>query len=172
MRTGQKTESFTKFLELVQDFTEEPSGTGYEPPTWLEEIENEISRYRNRSEEDDEMLDLKDFIPQILLTQKQLQIITREIQLEEKDADQLDEEEYSDMVLDLLEQFSDDEVETILNGDLTDLEIETFWRGIQDLDAEENEGPSSRGKAKKKPRRSGNGPDQDPDDDEFKKLFE
>ena len=182
MRTGQKTDSFTKFLELVQDFTAEPSGTGYEPPTWLEEIENEISRYRNRSEEDDEMLDLKDFIPQILLDQKQLQIITREIQLEEKNSDQLEEEEYSDMVLDLLEHFSDDEVETILNGDLSDLEIETFWRNLQELEAaaeeeeEDEEETSSSEKSSSKgssrTKRSRNASNQDPDDDEFKKLFE
>ena len=128
------------------------------------------------------MLDLKDFIPQILLDQKQLQIITREIQLEEKNSDQLEEEEYSDMVLDLLEHFSDDEVETILNGDLSDLEIETFWRNLQELEAaaeeeeEDEEETSSSEKSSSKgssrTKRSRNASNQDPDDDEFKKLFE
>ena len=176
IRSGKETVSFTKFLELVQEFTAEPSGTGYEPPTWLEEIENEISRYRNRSEEDDEMLDLKDFIPQLFLDRKQLQTVIQEIQTEEAESEE-DEDEYSDLVMDLLEHFSDDEVETILNGELSDMDIETFWQNLQELNEEDEEDAPNRGKAKKKKRNSKKSnakkdPKKDPDDDEFKKLFE
>ena len=79
--------------------------------------------------------------------------------------------------MDLLEHFSDDEVETILNGELSDMDIETFWQNLQELNEEDEEDAPNRGKAKKKKRNSKKSnakkdPKKDPDDDEFKKLFE
>ncbi len=78
-RAGGETPSFTRFLELVKEFTEDAIGTGYEPPAWLEEIENEINHFRNRSEDDDEMLDLKDFIPLKPLLKVDIQQALREL---------------------------------------------------------------------------------------------
>ncbi|MBR0192573.1 MAG: hypothetical protein IJQ31_10985 [Thermoguttaceae bacterium] len=78
-RKGGETPSFNRFLELVKEFTADAIGTGYEPPDWLEEIEDEINRYRNRSEEDDEMLDLKDFIPSIPLRKTDILRIIHEL---------------------------------------------------------------------------------------------
>ncbi len=65
---GGDTPSFRKFLRHVQTFVDNPTGTGFEPPRWLEEVEEEVHRYRNKSEEDDEMLDLKDYTPRVTLT--------------------------------------------------------------------------------------------------------
>jgi len=79
VRAGGETPSFTKFLELVQEFTQDAIGTGYEPPTWLEEIENEVNHYRNRSEDDDEMLDLKDFIPSKPMLKTDIQHVIRDL---------------------------------------------------------------------------------------------
>ena len=69
VRAGGDTPSFRKFLQNVQVFLDHPTGTGFEPPRWLEEVEEEVQRYRNKSEDDDEMLDLKDFIPAVILSE-------------------------------------------------------------------------------------------------------
>ncbi|MDO4582961.1 MAG: hypothetical protein Q4D62_02550 [Planctomycetia bacterium] len=71
-RSGGETPVFDEFLKLAEEFSQKNTGTGFEPPRWLEEIEEEVQSYRSRSEEDDEMLDLSDFIPQRLLKQREI----------------------------------------------------------------------------------------------------
>ncbi|MDO4550939.1 MAG: hypothetical protein Q4C96_06770 [Planctomycetia bacterium] len=61
-RAGGDTPSFRKFLEYVQAFMAHPTGTGFESPRWLEEVEEEVQSFRNKSEDDDQMLDLKECI--------------------------------------------------------------------------------------------------------------
>lgn len=71
-REGDGCPSFVQFLDLVEEFSAQATGTGFEPPAWLEEIEDFVQKYRNRSEDDDEMLDLKDFIPAYFPSEKEI----------------------------------------------------------------------------------------------------
>lgn len=64
--------SFKMFLRGVDEFAQAPQGNGFELPTWLEAIEKESQRIRNRSEEEDEMLDLSAYIKPVSLTKTEL----------------------------------------------------------------------------------------------------
>ena len=74
--------AFQQFQKLIAEFSSEVSGTGFESPHWLEEVENEAQRYRTRSDEDDKMLDLKDFIPFNALTPRKFSVVMRELESE------------------------------------------------------------------------------------------
>ena len=71
-RNKQSADSFTLFVEGVEKFTEIPLGNGYEPPAWLDAVEKEAQRIRNVSEEEDEMLDLSEYVPHTYQTQEKL----------------------------------------------------------------------------------------------------
>ena len=60
------------FIDGVAKFTESPKGNGFELPAWLEAIEKEAQRIRNRSEEEDEMLDLSAYIKPVTQTKAKL----------------------------------------------------------------------------------------------------
>ena len=171
-RTGGETPSFTRFLELVKEFTADALGTGYEPPDWLEEIENEINHYRNRSEEDDEMLDLKDFIPSKLMTKTDIQRVIRTLNPNSKPAPSEHNplEEFNDIIKDssldkLMNRVNDpditmEELKDFLINQFQNQEIIGFDLGNELLNNEDLENTES------------DDSDEDDEDDIFRKLFE
>ncbi len=171
-KTGGETPSFTRFLELVREFTAVPSGTGYEPPSWLEEIENEINRYRNRSEEDDEMLDLKDFIPQNLLKQKEIKEIIAELNRNSASRNNLFR------LRSVSPKFFDegDEIYGVINGKSFNIsDLENILREKFRLQNEKNESEDgSEGVPEDEYSEfTDDSPEnEDREDDEFRKLFE
>lgn len=64
--------SFKLFTDGIERFAEHPKGNGFELPAWLEAIEKEAQRIRNRSEEEDEMLDLSAYIKPVMQTKAKL----------------------------------------------------------------------------------------------------
>lgn len=64
--------SFKMFIDGVARFAESPKGNGFELPSWLEDIEKEAQRIRNRSEEEDEMLDLSVYVKPVTQTKAKL----------------------------------------------------------------------------------------------------
>lgn len=82
-RSGGETPVFHEFLKLAEEFSQKNTGTGFEPPRWLEEIDEEVQKYRTRSEDDDEMLDLSDFVPLRLLKQKEIRDIFNELKIDQ-----------------------------------------------------------------------------------------
>lgn len=169
-RAGAETPSFTKFLELVKEFTAEASGTGYEPPAWLEEIEDEINSYRNRSEDDDEMLDLKDFIPQKLMLKTEIHGVLYELQAQEHLNGSPNLDESFESMKELLGNNLPDpqQLEMILN-DTSDLSMEEIEEKLKSFWEE---------KKSKKSSKHSNGEEDDEDSDDenedenFRKLFE
>lgn len=175
-RKGGETPSFTRFLELVKEFTRDALGTGYEPPDWLEEIEDEINRYRNRSEEDDEMLDLKDFIQSKPLQKSDIQKVIRELNTNPKSLFSDDDTpEKFDVIV--RENSLEKLVDRINDPDATMEEIKDFlinqFKNEIFVGIDLRNGPQ----AKEEPADDKeNHPDKDeePDDDDdmFRKLFE
>lgn len=185
-RAGGPTPSFHKLRELVKEFTREPSGTGYEPPTWLEEIENEINRYRNRSEDDDEMLDLKDFIPRKLLTKKETEKIIecmRKNHKIESDIDRISrkkEKLFQEISGNLNADFLNDLIKNDMIID-SGMDLHEFLQQMNSLAMEEDFSPDSdddsENQDSSKPSRQAekkraNNDDDENDDEEFRKLFE
>ena len=174
-RKGGETPSFTRFLELVKEFTKDAIGTGYEPPDWLEEIEEEINRYRNRSEEDDEMLDLKDFIPSIPLRKTDIQRVIRELNPNQKIllADDDDPENFDTIVKELalgklVDTLNDPDVtmEEVKDLLINQFKNETFVGIDLRNESQPKEHPTDDKKAQ-------SDDDEDSDDDAmFRKLFE
>ncbi len=180
-RAGGKTPSFNKLLELVGEFIAEPTGTGYEPPTWLEEIENEINRYRNRSEDDDEMLDLKDFIPRRLLTKKETENIVGSMQKNHKIENKTNRKKEK-LSQKIIGSFNDELLQDIILNAELDPEIldefiqkmnlfvteEDFSSGSEEKSEKQNFPKNSNVKSLKEKQDS----DNDEEDEEFQKLFE
>lgn len=82
-RSGGESPVFEQFLKLAEEFSQKNTGTGFEPPRWLEELEEEVQDYRTRSEEDDEMHDLSDFIPLRLLKQREIRDILMSLRMDQ-----------------------------------------------------------------------------------------
>ncbi|MBR6436459.1 MAG: hypothetical protein IKS45_08130, partial [Thermoguttaceae bacterium] len=64
--------SFKAFSDGVALFAQTPRGNGFELPAWLEAVEKEAQRIRNRSEEEDEMLDLSAYVKPVMQTKDKL----------------------------------------------------------------------------------------------------
>ena len=65
--------SFTFLEQEVAQFTEEPGGVGFEVPSWLEALEEEVSRLGNRDlDEDGEPVDDGPAIPQVRLSREEI----------------------------------------------------------------------------------------------------
>jgi hypothetical protein len=64
LRAGRMPVAFTFLEEEIAQFTEEPSGVGFEVPGWLEALEEEVSRLGKRAPDEEE--DLADADPAIL----------------------------------------------------------------------------------------------------------
>lgn len=180
-RAGGETPSFERLLELVKEFIAEPTGTGYEPPTWLEEIENEINRYRNRSEDDDEMLDLKDFIPRRLLTKNEIEKIIHSMRQNESLDHILDKKK--EKILQEINGNIDDEflqnmIHSEFDPELLDEFIQKmsvimagegiFPESVEEL--EENESGTVDNSDSRS--RKGRNDSESDEDEEFRKLFE
>ena len=64
--------SFKAFSDGVALFAQTPRGNGFELPAWLEAVEKEAQRIRNRSEEEDEMIDLSAYVKPVMQTKEKL----------------------------------------------------------------------------------------------------
>ncbi len=174
-RAGGETPSFAKFLELVKEFTAEPTGSGYEPPAWLEEIEEEINSYRNRSEDDDEMLDLKDFIPTRLLLKRNVMECLNDLRTQEHLSDLGTVSHYDEtesMAEMLMEHFQDPQALEMILNDTSDPSMEKIEEQLKKLWEEGNSRKNSRKKRKNRDEESHNGDDEDDENENFRKLFE
>ena len=79
LRAGQMPVSFTFLEEEIAQFTEEPGGVGFEVPSWLEALEEEVSRLSSPGLDDEgEPLDAAPAIPQVQLSREAI-----EMQIEE-----------------------------------------------------------------------------------------
>jgi hypothetical protein len=69
LRSGREPAAFSRLEEEIAQLTEEPSGAGFEVPTWLEALEEEVERVLSRAAEADaEPLDPYLPIPQVRLS--------------------------------------------------------------------------------------------------------
>jgi len=53
----------------VEQLTQEPSGTGFDIPEWLEALAEEVDRVRGRNEDEEDVLPVDDVIPQAIGTE-------------------------------------------------------------------------------------------------------
>jgi hypothetical protein len=68
MRTGRRTVSFGMLEQAIDQFTEEPSGVGFDLPDWLEALEDEVERVRAQTEEGPDPDEASPQVPQVRLT--------------------------------------------------------------------------------------------------------
>jgi hypothetical protein len=74
LRAGRMPVSFTFLEQEVAQFTVEPSGVGFELPSWLEALEAEVSRLGNRRlDEDGEPADVVPETPQLRLSREEIE---------------------------------------------------------------------------------------------------
>lgn len=65
--------SFKQLEEEVAQFTEEPSGVGFDVPPWLEALEDEVQQVRSPTSEEDDPWDMLGHVAQVKLTQRALE---------------------------------------------------------------------------------------------------
>jgi hypothetical protein len=82
LRAGQPPTAFRLLQEELAQFTEEPSGVGFDVPSWLETLENEVQRLRLRVPDEEDPLDVLAHVPQVKLSLRDV-----ERQMDEWDAD-------------------------------------------------------------------------------------
>ena len=70
IRGGRKPEKLCQFEEHIARFTRQPAGAGFELPSWLEALEQELERVQWQTEEQDEedLLDPLVHLPQVRLS--------------------------------------------------------------------------------------------------------
>jgi hypothetical protein len=73
LRTGRRPISFEMLERLVEQFTKEPSGVGFDPPHWLEALEDEVERVRARIWEGPELENAAPDVPQVYLPLEEVQ---------------------------------------------------------------------------------------------------
>jgi len=75
LRAGGPTQSFALLEQEVAEFTAEPSGVGFDPPAWIQALEGEVQRVRldGGDEEEDDPTDLVAHIPQVRLSQRDIE---------------------------------------------------------------------------------------------------
>ena len=83
---GRNLVSFGRLEEEISQFTEEPTGVGFDVPAWLEALEQEVEDIQSETPEDDEPLDPHPDVPHVLLSLQQ----ARE-QIEEWEEEGIDE---------------------------------------------------------------------------------
>lgn len=69
---GEST-SFTLLQREISSLANEPDGAGLERPTWLEAIEDEVERLREKSQRFAPDLDVRDRLPEVALTWEEVQ---------------------------------------------------------------------------------------------------
>ncbi len=72
-RTGQHCASFEILEEAVNQFTEEPSGVGFDLPAWLEALEDEVERVGAETEEGPDPEDTAPQLPQVRLSLEEVE---------------------------------------------------------------------------------------------------
>jgi hypothetical protein len=72
LRSGRAPESFKQLQREVAPFTEEPSGVGFDTPSWLEALESEAERLRASTLDEDELADPFFRVPVVRLTLDQI----------------------------------------------------------------------------------------------------
>ena len=73
VRAGGEGKSFALLEELVDQFTAEPSGVGFEVPSWLESLQSEVQRIRFAEFDDDEPPEPTFALPQVRLERQQIE---------------------------------------------------------------------------------------------------
>jgi hypothetical protein len=73
IRSAGKCKSFQLLEELVGHFTAEPSGVGFEVPSWLEALQNEVQRIRFAEFDDDEPPEPTFALPQVRLERQEIE---------------------------------------------------------------------------------------------------
>ena len=68
---GRNPVSFGRLEEEISQFTEEPTGVGFDVPAWLEALEQEVEDIQSETPEDDEPLDPHPDVPHVLLSLQQ-----------------------------------------------------------------------------------------------------
>lgn len=77
LRTGKRPVSFELLEQAVNQFTEEPSGVGFDLPNWLEALEDEVERVRTEA---DEGLDPEDVSPPVSQVRISLEEAQRQLE--------------------------------------------------------------------------------------------
>jgi hypothetical protein len=72
IRREQKDRTFQVLEQEVEQFTEQPSGVGFDVPAWLEALEDEVDLVRSRSAQIDDPLEIALPIPQSRLSLDQI----------------------------------------------------------------------------------------------------
>ena len=72
LRQGRPTKSFKRLEQALAEFTEEPSGVGFDVPSWLESLENAAQRVKSRPTEEEEVSDPSPQIPEAKLSLKDI----------------------------------------------------------------------------------------------------
>jgi hypothetical protein len=72
LRGGRTPESFKQLEREVAPFTKEPSGVGFDTPSWLEALESEAEEVRAGTLEEDELADPFFRVPEVRLTLDQI----------------------------------------------------------------------------------------------------
>ncbi len=73
LRSGRARKSFKRLEQDVARFTQQPSGVGFDVPSWLEALEDEAARVRSRAPEENEPQDPAAPIPRVLLSRQELE---------------------------------------------------------------------------------------------------
>ena len=75
----------------VEQLTQEPSGTGFDIPEWLDALAEEVDHARGQCDEDDNVIPVADVIPQRSLTMseihRQLEVLDQHAQSPKSRAD-------------------------------------------------------------------------------------
>lgn len=73
LKKGQPRRAFEQLEQEVAWFTEQPSGAGFDVPTWLEALEDEVQRVRAQPADDEGGLDFFPSIKPVRLTRSELE---------------------------------------------------------------------------------------------------
>lgn len=72
LRQGKPTSSFQQLEKEVAQFTNEPSGVGFDVPPWLEALEDEVQQIRSPLGDEEDPSDILAHVAQARLTQREL----------------------------------------------------------------------------------------------------
>jgi hypothetical protein len=72
LRQGKPTASFQQLEKEVAQFTNEPSGVGFDVPPWLEALEDEVQQIRLPLGDEEDPSDILAHVAQARLTQREL----------------------------------------------------------------------------------------------------
>ena len=73
LKSGRRTVSFEMLEQAVNQFTQEPSGVGFDLPNWLEALEDEVERVRAEAEEGPDPEDISPPVPLVRISLEEAQ---------------------------------------------------------------------------------------------------